>query len=150
MVLDEPRLSFTDDVMSKIVVSEEFESKPALDKLLEKSLFLNPKEEFTNKIMNQTMVESQYVFEPIISQKTWRYIIFIASILIFTAILSLFFSEKAIDNQSKFNSFFELNNFIFIETCKQSSIIFSLLISVFALLGLDFYFRKKVNSSMLV
>jgi hypothetical protein len=148
--LNEPKTSFTNNIMDEIMVSNEYAKSKEFDQLLQKAIFVNPKKEFTNNVMNQIIPQKQIAFEPIISKKTRIQIFKIASILIVLVVLTIFFTEKITNIPSKFNGYFSVNNLLIIEIFKQNTILFMSLLSIFALLVLDLFFRNKVNNSRLV
>ncbi len=140
--LDEPRASFTDDIMKMVENEEELSLNSTLHSVIKTELIVEPSFDFSNSVMAEIQTQEARVSEPMITQKAKSIILCFGICLLLFAVInsvSTFHLQK-----NSYISNFDLN-FTDVATgiIKIAISVFPYLIPLSVLLFIDYLFKTR-------
>lgn len=136
--IDEPKPSFSDDLMKTIQAEEDLSLSPEVQRLLKNNLLAAPSDEFTAAVMTRLPTTKPFVFSPIINSHTWRWIAgLVASVVLIVV-------GTASTHHTTAHSYFSgLRLASFLGSIENAFFVITILGSICLLLYGDYWFRYK-------
>ncbi|MFN8355127.1 MAG: hypothetical protein U0Y10_11805 [Spirosomataceae bacterium] len=138
--MDEPGLSFSDDLMKTIQAEEDLSLSPEVHRLLKNNLIATPSDTFTRDVMTRLPSKKPLVFAPIIGRQTWQWVAGLVASILLVVIISA--TANKVPTHAPTHGLFITS---FWHKTEQPLFFVAILSTISLLLGGDYWLRYKRN-----